>query len=193
MLPKVSLFHLFRWPLRNISFFWNWYIFAPSGGMNEAQVVLTNSLKVGWVSQNPSNLKGLLIMLPGLCHWREIGQWSESENGRIDAQMSPPRCTALSEMRNLSSLEAIWCRPTLRLLQDYIPLQNCRSISILFWIKSLKWPFSCSSLPRPPCFSSSLVIMLKYPPMIQSGWSLLKLSASIVSKRAILLLASCGK
>jgi len=51
-----------------LSFYWNWNILEPSGGMKVVQVVLTKSLKEGWVSQNSSKRKGLLVALLGRCH-----------------------------------------------------------------------------------------------------------------------------
>lgn len=151
------------------------------------------SLNEGWVSQNASKRNGLLLALPDLFHWKEMGQWSKPAYGRIIAAISPPKWTALSDKRNRSSLDAIWCLLVLQLLHVCVPLQNWKSIRALFWMNSLKCSFSYSILVRPPCFSSNLVFMLKSPPIIHRGWTLCRFSASIVPSKAILLPASCGK
>lgn len=49
MLPKVSLFHIFRWFFMCFSFYWNTYIRDPSSSINTFHHSAINCLKFGCV------------------------------------------------------------------------------------------------------------------------------------------------
>lgn len=107
MFPKVARFHYLMCTLRNLSFCWNWNIFEPAGGRKLFHVDWIRSLKFGCVSHNDSKRKGFRVEFPGLCHWGEMGQWSDPESGKIEDERYPPMWITLFEIRNLSNREAI--------------------------------------------------------------------------------------
>ena len=77
MLPNVSLFHFFRLVFMCFNFCWKAFIWDSSGSSNPFHHLVVNLLKSRCVSQNFSNLNGLLTNSPNRVHSKHIGQWSE--------------------------------------------------------------------------------------------------------------------
>lgn len=132
MLPKQVWFHCLIFPLRYLSFCRNWIIFVPFGGEKLFHSVFIRLMKSGWDIHKASKRIGLWVVLLGRDQWREIGQWSDPEIGKMEAAKSSPMWIALSDSKNLSRREAIWCIPVLLLFQVKIPLLKGMSISQLF-------------------------------------------------------------
>ena len=79
--------------------------FSSFKGYEGFQASLTTTLKLGFENQKASNWKGLLLYVPRRVHCNIMGQWSEPPWGTIEAWKSPPRCIALSKMRNDPALK----------------------------------------------------------------------------------------
>jgi len=134
MLPKEVWFQCLILIFKCLSFCWNWDILEPLEGEKLLQVELTNLLNSRWDIQKASKWNGHQIFWPRRFHWRAIGQWSEPDIDRIEVANSPPKWIALSDNRNLSSYEEIWCDPSLLLFHGNKPLLEGISISQLFWM-----------------------------------------------------------
>lgn len=130
--PKEVWFQCLILPLRFLSFYWNWNILVPSGGVKLFHSVLIKLLKSGWDIQKASNRNGLWMVFPKWVHWSEIGQWSDPEIGRMEAKKSLPKWMALSDNKNLSRWEETCCSPALFLFHVKSPLLKGMSISQLF-------------------------------------------------------------
>lgn len=74
---------------------------------------LTTVLNSGWMRQKASNLNGFLFDFLAFFHYKEMGQWSEPAMRRMEAHISPPSWTKLSEIRSLSNHDDICYEPAL--------------------------------------------------------------------------------
>ena len=149
------------WPLRSLSFCWNWYIRVPLIGRGLSHHSFSFSWKFSWRSQNFSNLNGLWGLTSTFSHSRLMGQWSNPATGRTTALRLPPTIMTDSESRNMSSLHAIPLSPVCLLFQVYMPLEVLTSIRSRSLIVLLKRVLAVFRFWIPPFFFIGVPVQVK--------------------------------